>query len=135
MTNRRWCWRDMEEQVASAQPIMVGWANYFCHGPVGQAVSDRHPTCLPQAPSVVASEAQGAGSGISHAIPNEYLHEELGPGPASSVLTATFRGRKHESLSESRMREIRTSGLMSGRWKRNMVMDIRAPATERAGNR
>jgi hypothetical protein len=45
---------------------------------------------------------------------------------------ATYRilcGRPHK------MRAIRTSGLMSGRWKRNMVVDIRAPATERAGNR
>jgi group II intron reverse transcriptase/maturase len=36
VTDRRLCWRDTEEQVAQLNRIMVGWANYFCQGPVGK---------------------------------------------------------------------------------------------------
>src|SRR5450432_1766964 len=36
VTDRKWGWRDAEEQVGQLNRIMVGWANYFCQGPVSR---------------------------------------------------------------------------------------------------
>ena len=56
----------------------MGWANYFCLGPVSTAYRSGGPPRPPAAPSVVVCQAQGTRAGDTARIPNEYLHEALG---------------------------------------------------------
>ena len=84
---------------------------------------------------MVVSEAQGCRRDKrSRAIPISISTKSWAL-PDSTCATATFRGRKHESLSESRMREICKSGLMSGSVETEHGAASEAPADERAGNR
>ena len=73
-----------------------------------------------------------ANSGLTR-YPDEYLHGTLGL-VGLCTRRETFRGRKPDALSESRMREIRMSGSMSGMWKRSHGSSIATPPDERGGN-
>jgi hypothetical protein len=92
---------DMGEVVMRLNRMMTGWANYFCLGPVSKACH------------AVDQHARGR-------LRQWLRKKHQMPGRATSG------GLEHDAFSESRMRENRPSGSMSGTWKRS-VQDATAP--------
>ena len=77
MTARRWTLLPAEDRVAEINRKLVGWANYFCLGPVSkvyQAV-DRH-TCR-RLRQWLCAKHKAQGQGTSR-FPDEYLYNTLG---------------------------------------------------------
>ncbi len=78
VTDRRMCWRDTEEQVAQLNRIMVGWANYFCQGPVGKPyrIVTRH--ALKRLRRWLCRKHKVATGQALTRYPDKYLNKELG---------------------------------------------------------
>jgi group II intron reverse transcriptase/maturase len=77
LTDRRWRLREEKEQVAQLNRVMVGWANYFCQGPVGlpYRIVTRH--ARRRLRQWLRGKHKVQGLGISR-YPDDYLHDELG---------------------------------------------------------
>ena len=78
VTNRRMCWRDTHEQVAYLNRIMVGWANYFCHGPVGQPYRTVTQHALNRLRRWLCKKHKVPRGQAITRYPDTYLHRQLG---------------------------------------------------------
>ena len=76
-TSRNWEFRSVDGLVAELNRLVVGWANYFCLGPVSKAyvAVDRHVSRRLRRWLCGKHKVQGQGTSR---FPNEYLYQKLG---------------------------------------------------------
>jgi len=76
-TSRRWLLMEAEERVRKLNRMLVGWANYFCLGPVSKAyhVIDSHVQYRLRQWLRGKHKIKGAGTAR---FPDEYLYHTLG---------------------------------------------------------
>jgi RNA-directed DNA polymerase len=77
LTDRRWLWMAVEDQVARLNRLLLGWSNYFCLGPVSPAYRaiDRH--CRHRFRQWHCAKHKARTRGTSR-FPDQYLYDELG---------------------------------------------------------
>jgi len=76
-TSSRWGLLDEREQVARLNRLMVGWANYFCQGPVSNDYRRITQHARERVRQWLRRKHKVQGQGYAR-FPDEYLHEELG---------------------------------------------------------
>ena len=77
MTRRRWTLMEAADRVAELNRMLVGWANYFCLGPVSKAYRtvDTHTRHRLRQWLCVKHKVKGQGTSR---FPDEYLDQTLG---------------------------------------------------------
>ena len=77
MTARRWTLTDAEDRIGRINRKLIGWANYFCLGPVSKAYAavDMHVSRRLRQWLCAKHKVQGRGTAR---FPDNYLYQELG---------------------------------------------------------
>ena len=76
-TSRRWLWTDVQDRVRLLNQMMIGWANYFCLGPVDKAYRAVEWHARRRLRQWLCRKHQLRGMRVSR-YSLEYLHGELG---------------------------------------------------------
>ena len=131
MTGRSTTSLDPGTIVTKLNRTMCGWANYFCLGPVSTAYRavDGYATMRLRQWLRTKHKLSGRANGM---FPDTHLYGDLGL-VRLDKRTRNFPWAKVCVFSESRMREIRLSGSMSGMWKRSRVNLVRHRQTKEPG--
>jgi RNA-directed DNA polymerase len=76
-TGGQWCWLDAGEQVGRINQMLVGWASYFCQGPVTKAYRRITQHARERLRRWLCKKHKRQGHGYTR-YPDDYLHNELG---------------------------------------------------------
>lgn len=77
MTSRRWTLLDAEDRIDRLNRKLIGWANYFCLGPVSKAYAAVDSHVRHRLRQWLCAKHKVPGQGTSR-YPDEYLHQTLG---------------------------------------------------------
>ncbi|MCP5120683.1 MAG: group II intron reverse transcriptase/maturase [bacterium] len=77
LTSRRWTLLEATDRVASLNRLMVGWANYFCLGPVSKAYRSVDSHARSRLRRWLCKKHKVRGRGATR-YPDEYLYQKLG---------------------------------------------------------
>ena len=111
-TRRNKTWLDRKTVVETLNRMMIGWANYFCLGPVSKAYSAVEHHVRRRLRQWLRAKYNLQGRRPRNIRKPPCMTSKALPAlPGGRV---AFRGRHREPFSESRMREMRLSGSMSG---------------------
>jgi RNA-directed DNA polymerase len=78
LTGPQWTWLDEKTQVARLNRTMVGWANYFCLGRVGQAYRNVNHHAMKRLRQWLCRKHKVRGQRGTSRFSDQYLHEQLG---------------------------------------------------------
>jgi hypothetical protein len=77
MTSRRWTLLNAADRVARLNRMLVGWANYFCLGPVSKAYRAVDAHARHRLRQWLCAKHKVKGQGTSR-FPDDYLDQTLG---------------------------------------------------------
>jgi hypothetical protein len=119
MIGSRMAWQSADNLVGDVNRVMRGWLKYFSYGTLWKT-STRLERFLQQRVRGWLVHKHKVGCRGECRYPPSYIYEPLGLVNPNRVLKNS-RKPSGGAWSESGMRANRTSGSVSGRWKRGMV--------------
>jgi len=106
--------------IETLNRMMIGWANYFCLGPVSKAYRAVERHARKRLRQWLCAKHKLRGQGTKQFF-NYCPASGVGPGRTYYSDQQLSVGKNREPFSESRMREMRLSGSMSGNRKQSHV--------------